>query len=183
MVSRVFESADTLLHSDNDFHLYLQKWCEESSRAKDILTWQRCDPLDLRAQSRMGAWLGDCLYTEWLVRLEEAKPKVEFLAVGNNPYKKFTKAIDFCKMCDPAIGCDSPNNIGNLGICIPGQNLKHLRMTPPSVTPITPITTPPPPHTNKMKSFRNKLIANPGFIFLISQVFTWDGPRARAQPM
>ena len=135
MTSSVFASSDKLLHRDKDFCSYLQKWCEESTRANDILTWRRCTALELREQSRMGAWLGDCLYTEWLVRLTEARPNVEFLAVGNNPYKKFTKAIDFCKMCDPAIGCDSPNNIGNLGICIPDQNLKHLRMTPPSFTP------------------------------------------------
>ena len=134
MVSRVFASSDKLLDSDKDFYRYLQKWCEESTRAQDILTWKRCTPYDLRAQSRMGAWLGDCLYTEWLVRLTEARPNVEFKAVGNNPYKKFAKAIGFSKMCDKTM-ITSSNNIGNLGICIPGQNLKHLRMTPPSFTP------------------------------------------------
>ena len=134
MTSSVFASSDKLLHRDKDFCSYLQKWCEESTRANDILTWKRCTALDLREQSRMGAWLGDCLYTEWLVRLTEARPNVEFKAVSNNPYKKFAKAIGFSKMCDGTMNTSS-NNIGNLGICIPGQNLKHLRMTPPSFTP------------------------------------------------
>lgn len=109
IVSCTFASDRELLLSPEDFGSYLRKWCEESPRVKDMLTWKRCTRLDLCNQSRLGAWVGDCLYTEWLVRLGKVRPNVEFLAVGNGPYKEFARDIGMLDLT----GNSSPNNCGN----------------------------------------------------------------------
>ena len=102
-------SIPRLLITNEDFVQYLRNWREDSDRAKAILAWQRCTPSELCAQSRPGAWLGDCLHTEWLVRLSKVRPNVAFVAVGNDLYKGFWKELG---IFDSSMNSSS-NNVGN----------------------------------------------------------------------
>jgi len=97
------------LSTCQDFVNYLHQWSTESARVVEILKWTRCTASELCKQSRPGAWLGDCLYTEWLVRLGKASPNVEFLAVGNEYYKTFAEEIVMIRFPMNS----SSNNVGN----------------------------------------------------------------------
>jgi hypothetical protein len=111
IVAHVFRnvtSASRIL-DPNGFNAYLDKWCKESVRAREVLSWARCSREDLCLQCRPGAWLGDCLYTESLVEIGELSANAKFTVILNKDYKRFAIDIGMDKSTTEA----SENNCGN----------------------------------------------------------------------
>ena len=86
---------------------YLLRWSDGSTWVTDTLEWTHT-PRAMPDICRLGAWLGDTVYTELCITAGTHYPNVRYVVVSNSSYKELA----------PILGCDSESlsalRVGNI---------------------------------------------------------------------
>ena len=101
---------------------HLEDWKRESRVVQDVLTWRRCNSVEMREASRFGIWLADVVYTVMLVELNLARLDVEFVVVQKGTYAEL--AAELCVKGDRN---NASYNLGNVFEFLTWVTLEEIR--------------------------------------------------------